>query len=120
MDALKKFLSKKKVDKNFKAAGPGQKLSDASSSSKGPSHQQQQHQGTSKSQPSRNNPPATASISDEKRAAAAAALARLEKNKKPEINSSQLLASRQLAFIKGISYNKIYLYFMMRCRELNY
>jgi len=106
MDALKKFLSRKKVDKGFKAAGPGQKLSDGNSTSGA----NQQGHGSKSS--GRQTQPATLSShsqgrrsadapSEEKRAAAAAALARVEKNRKPEANSKELLASRQLAFIKG-------------------
>lgn len=113
MDALKKFLQKKKTDKAFKGAGPGQKLttegaakaqqggstsaksrqqstSTSSSSGHGQHHQHQKSSGGG------------VPSSEEKRAAAAAALARLEKTRKPgEVDPDKLLASRQMAFIKG-------------------
>ncbi len=115
MDALKKFLQKKKTDKTFKNAGPGQKLTaeggggtsgksqHQSSSSSGGGHGHGR-QGQQKSQsPGRKTGGVSSASSEEKRAAAAAALARLEKNKKPgDVDSDKLRASRQMAFIKGI------------------
>ena len=98
MDAFKKFLNKKKADSKFKAAGPGHRLTaDASSTSKNsaggrPGGQVPQQQ---KSKP-------TPAPSDEKRQAAMAALARIEKEKSKKSMPDDLLANRQLAFIKGI------------------
>lgn len=99
MDALKKFLNKKKTDKVFKNVGPGHKLTESSGSSSGA---QSKSPGRQSHQPSgHKSHGASATPSEEKRAAAAAALARIEKSRKPEANSKDLLAARQLAFIKG-------------------
>ncbi|CAL8109598.1 unnamed protein product [Orchesella dallaii] len=106
MDALKKFLNKKKTDIKFKTAGPGQKLTAEAESSKGktatppgPGYSGHGHRagGSGQIDPGRKAPPGP---SEEKRQAAAAALARLEKQRKPESNEKDLLAARQLAFIK--------------------
>lgn len=95
MDALKKFLNKKKADAKFKTAGPGHKLAD---------------DGQSKGVSGKSSAPGTSGggahkvssvPTEEKRQAAAAALARLEKQRKPDDNEKERLAARQLSFVKG-------------------
>lgn len=101
MDALKKFISKKKADVKFKTAGPGHKLaSDGSQTTQG-SNRLPTSSGASSSAPSRPRNSSTGP-SEEKRQAAAAALARLEKQKKPDVSEKDRLAARQLAFVKGM------------------
>ncbi|ODN03442.1 UBX domain-containing protein 6 [Orchesella cincta] len=101
MDALKKFLNKKKTDVKFKSAGPGQKLTGEPESSKAkgatpPGHGHRAGGSSQHDQPRK----APSGPSEEKRQAAAAALARLEKQRKPESNEKDMRAARQLAFIK--------------------
>lgn len=70
-DKIKKFFQKKKMEANFKRAGPGHKLTEASSSSKSLSVA--------------DTPAAPrAPMSDEARQAAAAALARINTGKRPD------------------------------------
>lgn len=94
MDALKKFIGKKKADIKFKTAGPGHKLTEDVDSAK---------QGKSGGAPGppHHAPKSSAGPSEEKRQAAAAALARLEKQKKPEANEKERLAARQMAYVRG-------------------
>jgi len=93
MDALKKFLTKKKADKKFKDAGPGHRLTESSGSS-----------SAGGSSGSRATPPKKPSQrvgpTGERKAAVDAALARLEQ-KKSATNPNELLANRQLKFIRG-------------------
>lgn len=105
MDALKKFINKKKQDKAFKTAGPGHKLTETGSSPKkssgsSGSSKQQQHQHSHHSQ-SGQQKGGQSVTTEEKRAAAAAALARLEKTQKPgNVDADQLRQTRQAAFIR--------------------
>ncbi|CAG7733419.1 unnamed protein product [Allacma fusca] len=100
MDALKKFINKKKADSKFKTAGPGQRLSDSTS----PGSHKNVASGRSSGQGSSavKSPPRASAPTDEKRQAAMAALARIEKEKakKGPSDPSDFLANRQLAFIK--------------------
>lgn len=98
MDALKKFISKKKTDVKFKTAGPGHKLTETDAAVRG---KPGSSAGPSSGEPhSKRTAEPVASV--EKRQAAAAALARLEKQKKPtDVNEKERLAARQLAYIKG-------------------
>jgi len=95
MDALKKFLNKKKADKKFNQAGPGHRLTDAPPSQSSPKGQGQNV--PKKPSPGQHRP---AEPSEERRAAAAAALARIEKTRSGT-NPNEMLAHRQMKFIKG-------------------
>ena len=90
MDALKKFIQKKKADSNFKKAGPGHRLTDPAPSSSG---------GKKPSATPTTRKPSGGQTSEEKRLAAAAAVARQEKTK--PATSEALMASRQIAYIRG-------------------
>jgi len=87
----------------FKLAGPGHRLTDATSqpSSTSPKKERRLSGGGNSSGQGRGGPSARKSPPQEKKLAAQAALMRLEKNKKPEPGSKELLASRQAAFIRG-------------------
>lgn len=98
MDALKKFIQKKKTDSNFKKAGPGHKLSDSTGASS--SGGKKSPAGPSVT-PQKKSPGLTQAQQEQKRQAAAAALARQEKSK-PTTEADDLRAKRQIAFIKGI------------------
>lgn len=102
MDALKKFISKKKTDVKFKTAGPGHKLTETDAAARGKPAGSSAGPSSGEPHSKRTAEPVT---SVEKRQAAAAALARLEKQKKPtDVNEKDRLAARQLAYIKGNLY----------------
>jgi len=115
MDALKKFLNKKKADTKFKQAGPGHKLSETTGTSTSGATQKGKPQSNLQKQPHKS----VSTPTDEKKQAAAAALARLEKDKskRSDVNPQELLASRQLAFIKEQARKEIES--EMRLKELN-
>lgn len=99
MDALKKFISRKKADKKFKDAGPGHRLTDDTSSSGAGSSM-----GGSQGQPppKKASPKQRVGPSEERKAAVEAALARNKlEQKKSTIDPNEMLASRQLKFIRG-------------------
>jgi hypothetical protein len=110
MDALKKFLSNKKADKKFKAAGPGHKLTEspASSPSNRAAQSPRKHGGSPAGTSAGVQERGPAEPSAERRAAAAAALARVEKQRSTS-NPNDMLSSRQHKFIKG---NYYYVYTM--------
>jgi len=103
MDALKKFIGKKRAEAKFKNAGPGQRLTDNAPSAGSPSSAK--GQGNRKNDQKRSSPaqqpqkPKTDSL-EERRQAAMAALARQEKVKPKTSTNEDLIAHRQLAFIK--------------------